>query len=175
MEDYRRITEYLSCHNIDSEFSCIGIDKNAIVLQSIFNNAEESIKIFSEALDSQVVLNENFLNALCTYIKSGKKLEIILERIPQVKSQALKRVLEASKESAYDVHCKLAEYDFIESLKRLCKGNIYYFVVSDNRSYKVQIEKKYFKAICNFNDQPIANELTYVFDDFFVNLNRKCL
>lgn len=169
MDAYEQAVDFYAKNCIDSEFPNKGSEHATIVISRIFEYAEQYVKIFSGKLNSDVADNPKFIQSLKRYINSGKKLEVIVEEIPEIdKSNALKLIIESSKNPMLDVSIKKASNEFLESVRNSFKSkNIYHFIVSDDRAYRVEVDKNNFKARCNFNDTHISSILNNTFSNFF--------
>lgn len=170
IDEYKKSVERLAQKRMNIEFDNEGYQHAAIVLESLFENAEKNVKMFSGTLNGDVASEIGFLKAFNKHIESRKELKIIVEEIPDKghQSKALKRVLELQNNPSYNVKLKVADANFIALLKRKFQsGNPYHFAVSDSRAYRVELDAKAYKAICNFNDERIAPKLEEVFDSYF--------
>lgn len=170
MEAYIKAVDHYAKNRVDAEFTNKGPDHAAIVASRIFEYAEKSVKIFTGEFKSTVADNPKYIQALKRFVNSNKPLYVVLEKEPLDEniSNALKFVIESSKDPTLNVHYKIATNDFFENVRNSFKShNLYHFMLGDDRTYRIEIEPNDFKAICNFNDEKIARRLSHTFDSFF--------
>lgn len=170
MDKYREIVEHMAATKMDNEFGNKNMQHAAIVLTTMLRNATESFKIFSGEFHSDVTHDAEFLAALEEYLKSGKTFKLLLATIPEEdkRSDALKMVIKYAGTHEKTVFYTKAEESFITSPLELFNGKIpYHFSVADKTAFRLEIDAQEYKAICNFNDQKIAKDLSDLFDDNF--------
>jgi len=170
MDSYRNAVKFLSENSIENEFSNKGPEHAAIVLEHMLKTAKNEIRFFSGSFNQDVTKDTDFMRELDKFLSSGKKFYLFLENLPlqEERSSALSKVIEYSKKYPNNIIYKEIPKDFTTELQsRFQSGNVYHFTVSDDTSYRVEIDKSNYKAICNFNDSNIALKLKKIFDHYF--------
>jgi|GEM_PF-2931605 len=157
---------------MNMEFNNKGVSHAVTVVKNLLDTAENSVKMFSEQLNSTVADNHLFLESLKKYIESGKTFELLLEKIPdkQNRSKALNMVLEYSSKSDNNVKHKIISADSLRDMGAHFSNKdkiAYHFIVVDNRAFRVETDPQEFKATCNFNDPDVAGAFSKLFDKYF--------
>lgn len=171
MDNYKTAVEFYAKNLVDTQFKNKGPEHAAIVSSRIFEYSENYVKIFTGKLNSEVADNPDFIKSLKRFIQNtDKKLYIVVENIPENEhmSNALKLVVESSKNPLLNVKLKVATLDFLESVKKSFKSrSLYHFMIADGKMYRIEIGKDEYKAVCNFNDTEWVKILNKTFDNFF--------
>jgi len=170
MNSYRNAVKLLSENSVKNEFSNKGPEHAAIVLEYMLKETKNEIRFFSGSFDKTVTTNTSFIKELDKFLSSGRKFYLFLESLPPIAEQspALAKVIAYSKKSPNNIIYKIIPDEFVSELKlRFQSGNVYHYAVSDDSSYRIEIDKNNFKAICNFNDSDIALKLKEIFDNHF--------
>jgi len=170
MDSYRNAVKYLSENLIENEFSNKGPEHAAIVLEHMLKKTENEIRFFSGSFNQNVTKDTYFMKELDKFLSSDKKFFLFLENIPTTSniSPALAKVMEYSVKYPDRIIYKKIPEAFINELKsRFQSGNVYHFTVSDSSSYRIEVDKMNYKAVCNFNDSNIALKLKEIFDNHF--------
>lgn len=168
MKSYKESVEFLAKNKIDNEFGNLGPEHAAVVLSNMLKTTEEELLVFSGDFNGDVTNDKDFMRELDKYLRSpNKRFHLLLEHLPNDKSKALQKVINASDLNG-QVQFKKAPPDFIEGLKEVfVDGQPYHFAVSDSRAYRIETDKDEYQAFCNFNDKDIASTLKAVFETHF--------
>ena len=167
MDKYREAVEHMALTKMDNEFGNKNTQHAAIVLTTMLKNTTKCFKIFSGEFHSHVTDDPEFLAALEEYLKSGKTFKLLLATLPEEEKQsnALKMVIKYAGTNSKTVFYKKAKESFITSPQELFNGKApYHFSVADKTAFRLEIDAQEYKAICNFNDQKIAQDLSNLFD-----------
>lgn len=171
LEEYQQSVENFSSSKENFEFTNKGKPHAAIVVSNLIRTAQKELLIYSGCLHREVANDENLVEMLQAFLKSGKTLKLILSQMPaeDMRSEALKNIITAEKDPAKDVHIKIDEDGkFSESARSIFHDNVaHHFMVADGAAYRLEIDASEYKALCNFNDSTIAGPLKDVFDLFF--------
>jgi hypothetical protein len=165
LNEYREAIEFLAEKQEDFAYDNKGADHAVIVLINMLKNTKNEFLMFSGTFNGDVADKKEFLEELQNYIKSGKIFKLVLEENVNTKSEALQLIEDLEKEKE-NVQITIAKEKFIEELKRIFDNEVLHFSVSDEKSYRLEVGKNEFKAVCNFNDPKIAKELKRL-----INLN----
>ena len=167
MDDYKNSIEFFAKNSESFEFENKGREHAAIVLQNMLKYSKTEFLIFSGCLDGDVADNVEFLFELEKYLESGKTFKLLLESdINSNKSEALKLVEKHSADSD-NVKIKIASTSFLGEIKSLFEGEILHFSVADSKAFRLETDRKDFKAIGNFNDSIPSEALKGLFDTEF--------
>ncbi len=165
MKDYERAVSFLAQKKENFPFPNKGADHAAVVVSNILKYAQESVRMFSGALEGEVAQNKNVIKELVKFVERGGKLKILIEREPSENSPLFNRVKELEK--AYNTTIiKNAPQEFIDEMRKIF-GEIYHFIVADGKSFRIETDTNDYKAICNFNDPEIAESLERLFDKYY--------
>jgi hypothetical protein len=167
IEKYREAVENLAHIQSPVCFRNSNPHHAAIVMSTIINTSEKEIRIFDNDLKGDLTdIYPELGNSIESYVKNGKSLKIVLEKITTTNSNIYKRLKKLSESYSHNVHIKIASPEFVESLKKELKGS-YYFMVGDNRAVRIQLTYDKRKAYCCFANYKIASRFINVFDLHF--------
>ncbi len=165
LKEYREAIEFLAEKQEDFAYDNKGANHAVIVLVNMLKNTKNEFLMFSGTFNSDVADQKEFIEELQNYIESGKIFKLVLEKNVDTKSEALQLIEKLEKENE-NIKITNAKEIFIEELKRIFDNEVLHFSVSDEKSYRLEVGKEEFKAVCNFNDPEIAKELKRL-----INLN----
>lgn len=171
-ENYDHSVTYLANNCIDMQFNNKGTDHALSVIKNLFNSTEESIIMFSEKLNGAVADKPEFLTALKVYLESDKSFKLLLEILPSEdeQSEALKLIIKKSKTQSSVGYKVLSSEKLLEMRGYFSNKNneVYHFIISDNRAFRIETDRIAFKATCNFNDVEVATDFTDLFNKFYI-------
>ncbi|MDT8448008.1 MAG: hypothetical protein RRB13_14035 [bacterium] len=167
IEKYQEAVEHIAENHKNVFFENRGSDHASIVLANLIRHSKEEVKIFTEKLDDVVFSLAACEDSLEDFInKSEKKMQVLLEKQPEVMSSALKKVMDAKKKYPSRFQIKIATQECLDAMHETFEG-MGHFALADNSSYRIEVDCKNFKAICNFNDPKLVSGFSKLFSHFF--------
>lgn len=153
-EVYKKAIENLAANKDPHIFDNANPEHAAIVLGNILKNSNEKVQIFAGDFNGNVSDNEYYLVNLTTYLNKNKPLYIIFENQPNPDSLALKLIKQ------YPTNPNIS----IFILKEDTGLHKYpHFTIGDGRMFRMETEKKQYKAICSFNNKEIVQAFEKTF------------
>jgi hypothetical protein len=165
LNEYREAIEFLAENQEDFAYDNKGANHAVIVLVNMLKNTKDEFAMFSGTFNGNVADQQEFIKELEIYVQSGKVFKLVLEEDISSKSEALKLIEKLANENE-NIKITKAKDNFIKNLQSIFDGEVLHFAVSDEKSYRLEVGKEEFKAVCNFNDPDIAKELKRL-----INLN----
>jgi hypothetical protein len=176
---YESAIKYLADNQNNFIIPNSGKEHATIIMSNIFRTSKNYVYIFAGNLGGEVS-NSVYIENLIDFLeRDGTYLEVILEEKPQIKSEAIRAILEHAKENPEKVKITYATNK--ESLRQsINEEEIRHFTFADDRMYRLEVDTKKFIAQANFNDEAtvvrlkekfksIKNiELSPVTDELFV-------
>jgi hypothetical protein len=164
------------------EFSNKDNQHASIVISTLIEYAQE-VRFFVKNLDGSVTdipniidvdpTESRFISALRVFIASGKSIKIaVKEKNKTDKTSKVYTFLEdMASRFPEQVEVKLATDDFIENQTKgftIADPFVdFYYMVGDKNSFRINFNRDRHEATCNFNDMPIASQLTENFDKYY--------
>ena len=161
------------------EFSNKDNQHASIVISTILEYSQE-VRLFVKNLDGSVTdipnivsisSNESrFITALRLFIAAGKSIKIAVKEKNETdkESKIYNFLMETAQRFPEQLEVKLATDSFIENQKEgftIAGPNIdFYYMVGDKTSFRINFNRDKHEATCNFNDKPVASQLTSNFD-----------
>lgn len=167
--EYRNYVHFLSENDENRIFLNSDDEKAIIVFSELFAKAKETMKIFAGCLSNNVSNNSTYLSAISDFIIGGGELKILLNNYSQEKalnSDLLKKLAfyQTEKKPIYVHKCNDKPYLSNDTEKKEV-----HFAVADKTAYRIEIDIKLRKSICNMNDNEMAVKLSDFFDGLFAN------
>lgn len=167
IDTYRECVEHLMNARSQKPISN-GLPQHAAVLfESFFKNAKNSVKIFCRNLDRRVFDNPDVIGAAVDALKRDVSIEIIV----QEKSQAADFVAELSDWKEKNI--KLNFFDDAGTKSRVVQNMNENFAVMDGDAYRFEPSKHEVKATACMNDLQAAEKLTKIFNMLRASLPRE--
>ena len=147
----------------------------AIVMSAIFDHSQ-SVKVYTRGMQGKIGNRPDYYQSLEKFLKSGKQLQIILDREDSLKENhptSIKIILQHNeKNPSNPVHVRKSNDAFLSSIKKVSQANIaHHFSVADKQMFRLQLNSKH-QAIGSFNDVKTASVLTEIFDNHFNGLKK---
>ena len=124
------------------------------ILRAVFEKAEKTIYIYSDALNNIVYNDSTLISNLNQFIKKGGALKVLVKHTPQNNNN----FVAALKEHKVDVN-KVKDDNFLIIDKEFNN-----FVVADNKMFRLETDAEYAEAFCNFNNPTMAEKLARIFE-----------
>jgi len=166
LDKYKNDIEFLATTEENFEYNNKGEAHAAVVLSTMLNHTKENFLMFSGELDKAVANQEIFIFALKNYLEENKPFKLLLEEMPKKPSKALDLVKKYAK-SKSNVEYKIITKTSKELLKDIFDGDMIHFSIADGKSYRLETDRKMYKAVCNFNDANIGVPLQELFNDIY--------
>ena len=166
--DYRNYIEALAQSGNNEFFLNRSEDHVSVILSTIFKHSKNNIRMFIGDFDKKIPMNHYYLDALKTFIISGKKLEVLLtDQISEVNSLYRNIVLSCISSESNNVFIKNIDKKSSLILSQAFDNPHINFTVGDERMYCIENGGQDRKSIGCFNDVLEANKLSKIFDDCF--------
>lgn len=171
IKEYQEAVRYFSDNQENFEFTNKGVHHAASVVSNLIRTTKNELLIYSGNMNKDVANDTHLVKMLNTFLESGKTLRVVLDTMPtdEEKSHSLKQIIASVKNPKRNVILKVdTEKVFYNGIKDLFKdGEAHHFMVADRMAYRFEIDAIQYKAICNFNDEKIAGNLTSAFNSLF--------
>lgn len=159
IDTYRECVEHLmssgSCKPVSN-----GLPQHAAVLfETFFKHARESVKIFCHHLDSEVFESPRVIEAAADALKRGVAVDIIVQEAPQ-SPEFLKRlsILDAKESIRMELLSEGSKYS--QMIADLPQN----FAVMDSRAYRLERDSNVMKATASMNAPQLARRLRTLFN-----------
>jgi hypothetical protein len=165
MNEYREYIRNLAEQDSDVVFHNAGNKHAALVMGTMFEFANDNVKIFAGNFSGDVSNLEDYRVGLEKYLCKGKKLQILLqeEKLNGDKEPNLFQLLRLY----YIVNPEQIEIRKHPSKVMQSEGNEIHFATADNKMYRLEDDIVSFTATGSFNDTETAKKLNTIFDKIF--------
>ena len=168
MTTYKEYISYLAENKIDKNFINSDYGHAVDVFETLFENAQKSVKILAGSLTSEVSNDQRYLLAISDFIERGGELKILLTDYDGAKAKSsnlFKRLFfyKFKERPVFVKQTKVIPYYSSDPDKKEI-----HFTVADKTSFRIEndtIERK--ANYCNFNNKSTAENLTVFFDEVF--------
>jgi len=164
--------------------------KHATIVTSTILNISKEVQFYVKNFDGSIadnILEEigdkrpRFIDSLSYFLAIGNKIQIVIEEPNNNSSNNkisefytfLKEEVENSKPN---LEIKLASSTFKENiregLKLETKSSDFFFMVGDDKSFRINFDRKQGKSVCNFNSPKIAKRLSMNFNKGFASCSK---
>ena len=161
--DYREAVQAYAKNKSEINFPNHGAKHASIVMETIFKNSKD-ILVFSKGMNGTISQNENYQQALYELLLSGQKsIKYLLQSQPNPNSLTLNKLMLFPEK----VTIRIVKPEYV---KMFAKENMLRrFAVGDDSAYRLETNSESNKAICSFNNQKVAKELTDNFNFLFTD------
>jgi hypothetical protein len=164
MDPYRSYIKGLARENSDSVFFNSGVEYGSLVLSTMFENAQQSVKIYTARLDDVTLQQQECQTALKAFLSKGGHLDVLLQKqkMPMEKEPPIFNLINYYA-FLYPDHISVKQHG-----KKLIRPNTeteLFFAIADQKMYRVQENPESLTASCNFNDPERTLSLAGFFDD----------
>lgn len=134
-----------------------GKEHAAILLKTIFKNADKYVYIYCCCLRDELTGIEDYHEALEAYIKKGKKIHVLLNDPNVDLNRPIFQLIGRE-------NIKILDETKIELIdKALNKQNVH-FTLADDCIYRMEYDIENFKALASFNDKRVGEVLKNAFE-----------
>lgn len=174
---YEEAVERLASSRENFDFPNKDYSHASIVVSALVKYSHE-IRLFVKNLDGSIAdvqdgdNGSRFLNSLNKFLDDGKIMKMVIEEpIQGTESGIFKFLKKASLEYGNSVDIRQASDDFIkhqkDGLSIEGQSPDFYYMIGDNHSYRINFDRVNHKAVCNFNNEPVASVIVKNFDRHF--------
>lgn len=174
---YEEAVERLASSRENFDFPNKDNSHASIVVSALVKHSHE-IRLFVKNLDGSIAdvqdgdNGSRFLNSLSKFLDDGKIMKMAIEEpIQGTDSEIFKFLKKASLEYGNSVDIRQASGDFIkhqkDGLSIEGQSPDFYYMIGDSHSYRINFDRVNHKAVCNFNNEPVASVIVKNFDRHF--------
>lgn len=165
--DYKKIITRLAEEHIDARIPN-GLPQHAsILIEAMFLNASEEIRVFTKNLSDDVFGVPDVVSAVKKFLsKPCAKLKILLQQPSDLNNLSTHPLLDAF----FNIRDKEMLHGTVEirnATGSYTKDEANHFTVMDNDSFRFETDHHNCKAVANFNEPKIAKKLITAFDSAF--------
>jgi hypothetical protein len=169
---YKSDVEYMAKNKIDFEFGNSSEVHAAIVMSTMLKYAEKDVKLYVRNLDGCILdrAESDFKEYLDYFVnKRNGKISIVVEEKREENSEIYAKIKQISNSKSVEVRHAPPTSEFKKHILKLFKDNPseVFFMVSDNRAYRLEIDNEKHQAFCNFNESKYASKLVHAFESNF--------
>lgn len=160
--EYEVFVKDLAARQDSKTFSNQSRSHALTILRNVFNTAEKYVDIFSGKLNPSVYNDKKLLESVSAFIEKGGKVNILLQN--DISPDRLKDendFLNLMFKNRVGGCCSVG---VVTKGNHLETANVH-FLVSDDRTYRVELDIINHTAVCSFQAVPVATKLR----DFFNN------
>ncbi len=170
MNKYQEYVEYMAKNNVDFLFGNSSSVHAAIVMSTMLKYAERRVLLYVKNLDGSVFdKNTDFEKELENFLDRNGRITIIVEEDKEYKDSKIYTKLEAinkRKLPNFLIKKDNSSRTFKTKVKEILTDkelNGAFYMVADNKAYRLETDSKEHIAYCNFNDVERAGKLSNVF------------
>lgn len=169
--DYIEAVRTLASNKSDLVFNNSTPKHAAIVLTTMLEYSKDEMRIFDDNLSGDITNHHpEFIVALQSFIKSGKKLKVVVDNVARTDSKVYTTLQELNSCYPKTVEVRRSTEKFKKSIAGISKeSSPKNFAVSDDDGFRLeeQIGTDERKALCSFNNKNVAGKLKKAFDKEF--------
>ena len=169
LAEYQKAIELANSSKNNHVFPISTPEHASIILSTIFEHSKEEVNILAGNLSGTVSNSKTYLDALDSYLKSGKTLRVLLTDMPNINSLAYQLIEKHSKLPDAKIELRIAtevaKYNIAESFD----NKYVHFVVGDDSRFRLETDSTNYQAFANFNDPVYARKLNEIFDRTFAS------
>jgi hypothetical protein len=139
-------------------------------MEALFDNAQQGVKMYCHGLSAKLTNRDPYLSAFENFLKSGKKLKLLVETEEGITMEAFQKVWQYQKKQLGLIECKKINEEGKKHINDQIMGKCN-FSVFDDKMFRLETNPENFKAFGSFNNVEISEMLTKVFDEVFNNDN----
>jgi len=162
LHEYYLSVKLLSEKSWNLEFNNRDMLHGAIVMSQIFITAKSNINIFAGDFNGDICGKTMYQHSLKKAVQDNDvKVKIVFEEMPREESPGLKLIKSLLATNPENIQIKILNDDFKKP------GNneaLNHFTIADDLIFRYEIDKKNYKAFCNFDDKKLAEKLKANFE-----------
>ncbi len=158
--DYCKDISKLADQKIGVSFRNQGNLHAAVVMSTLFLHSKENIRIFAGDFNGRVSGVSIWKKSLLRSFNSNVnlKIEVVLENKPPVDSTAFHLLNELRLN-----HPDRVSVALLDKSKARIEFPDFHFAVGDDNKFRLETNTSNFKAVCNFDDKSVSNNLIDLF------------
>ena len=160
---YRSALDQLIETDSSLTFNNSGPSHASIVISNIYKHSKNIVRIYAKNMNGEISKVGNYLKELDVFLKSGKKLKIILDRIPDNPSPAFEKVMDSINTN---VELKIASTEFKREIAYIYNPQSH-FITGDDKMFRLEYDNYGHQALCGFNNKKMVKPLNRVFNEYF--------
>lgn len=175
MNKYQEYVEYMAKNKVDFLFGNSSSAHAAIVMSTMLKYAEKRVLLYIRNLDGSVFdANANFELELERFLDRNGRVTIIVEEgVEHKQSRIFNKLKEINdrKKSNFLIKKDDPNHTFQKKVKEILTDpeiNRAFYMVADDKAYRLETDNAEHKAYCNFNDTERASKLSKVFLDNYL-------
>ena len=162
LERYRDVLVSAAKERAETPIFNEGKEHAAILMSVIFDNAENYVDIYCNALNPELSMIDVYYDSLKNCLDRGIKVRLALQSNEAQIDDGAIALINAKKDNV-----KILTPEENSRIQQLL-GNInVHFAISDERTYRLEYDPANFKATSSFNDPLIAKALQKAFNSVF--------
>ena len=165
LKEYAKNLSYLAELQSNDTFSNSSAETKAIAIAAIFKYAKGEVRIFAGNLEGAVSNNAGYLQALNSLLERGVRLKLLLEYLPDKKTEAFNIILSNAELFPNQTQIRKISSKSIPIIKT--NNNLTHFVIGDYTMVQIDQDVLSYKGIVTFNNPEFANKLIHSFDRAF--------
>ncbi len=186
LSTYEAAVEHLASAKENFDFPNKDNNHASIVISALIKYSQE-VRFFVKNLDGSIAdikdsTNESrFINALREFLSIGKCMKIVVKEKMEPKDEEQSEIFKFLKGAINDYSTLDVRYTSTSfasnqqnglSVKNEGDVKDFYYMVGDKSSYRINFDRDNHKAICNFNNEPVASILVKNFDNHFLTCKK---
>ena len=150
----------------------IGKEYALALMQFIFEESKEEIKIFAKGLGGELASDPEYIDSLKQFIERKGKIKVLVEsdNYKNQEGSALNFLINEFKKGNKNIECRLLNngtpkkiYSHFEIF------NSCNFLIGDDEISRIETNPKNFKAIAHFHNKNRVVKLNEIFDNYFID------
>ncbi|WP_157446893.1 hypothetical protein [Cytophaga aurantiaca] len=174
IEDYRVAVKKLAELQDGLLFENDGIYHAAIVNSSIFDTAEEIVRIYSNGMRGSFSTLDEYFNSITKFLSNDRIVKVIIDSAITQENKFLQKLTSKYESIPENIVIKIASKDFVDDIKSISSNNnyVHHFTTGDNRMFRLETNNEKHTAFVSFNKPEVAELLNTIFDKHFDKLKK---
>lgn len=164
VNSYRVYLEKLVSENSSNIFLNGGIEYASVFISLLLSKANNSVNMFCEGLNPQMMGREEVFNAFQNSINSGVRFRILMEKKDYMGGMPF-----AFASGRENVEIRCAREEDLKMIDKVLGPGRCNFSVCDNKMVRLEVKPEEYKAVGSFNKPDWANALNDLFNKSFAN------
>jgi len=172
IEDFKKAIKTLAESNNDFVFNHKGKAKSSYVLGTIFQHAQNYVKMFVGDFNGAISDNEYYLKNLQDFLSRGGRIEVLIQDIRTIPPKAYK-LISRYKGIKTDEREKVVIERINEKvlLEWENEKREMHFAIADDKMFRIEYDIDEYKGIASFNSPDVVEKLNGKFDDLMKEVN----
>lgn len=163
LKEYHERLQETAQNRRDTLISNDGVEKAAVLLSTIFDNANDHVNIFASSLRSELTDYDIYRDALDDCISRGVKVRVLLgDQDARDKSKTRIYLEELSKKEGSNVELRSGNQYVVDMEEHIHDDA--HFTTADGRMYRIEYDIDNFKAVASFDSKALVEVFDSAFD-----------